>query len=292
MARKSKQRKIARSSATKKNLNSLLVIGLGVMLLAGLAVTSQLNKKINTRTKAAEWNPKIRPSDFTTNITNKYLTLPRGKRIVYKKETEDGLTERVVIRVTDKTKKVALGVETLVYRDKVWLDADDDGDFSQDELIEDTKDYLAQNRLTGDVWYFGEDVKNYEDGVFVGNDGSWQAGVDGALPGIWYKANPNKGDRYYQEYYVGEAEDQVRVVATDASVSVPYGSYRNCVKTFDFTRLDPSSLEYKYYCENVGPGGGALVLAESLAREGKKLVVLEKEELVKVEMNTDDEDDD
>jgi hypothetical protein len=120
-------------------------------------------------------------------------------------------------------------------------------------MVEDTLDYFAQDR-EGNVWYFGEDVSNYENGVLVDKAGSWEAGVDGALPGIVMFGQPEMyiGETYRSEYYVGEAEDMVTLLNTNASVTVPYGAFEDVVLTYDFTPLDPDSHEVKYYAAGVG----------------------------------------
>ncbi len=91
--------------------------------------------------------------------------------------------------VTFMTKEV-LGVTCVVVDDKVWLD---------DELIEVTLDWYAQDK-DGNVWYMDEDTHEYEDGKAVNSEGSREAGVDGAKPGIIMMANPIVGVVYRQEY--------------------------------------------------------------------------------------------
>ena len=125
-------------------------------------------------------DPHVDPADFSTVITNQYFSLPIGLKAKSKGETDDG-TETIEITIPGDTKMV-MGVKTLVYRDKVWLDG---------ELIEDTEDYLAQDK-DGNVWYFGEEVNNFEDGKLVDHDGSWIAGVDGSERA---GARPEKGCR-------------------------------------------------------------------------------------------------
>lgn len=105
-------------------------------------------------------------------------------------------------------------------RDRVWLDG---------ELEEDTYDWSAQDR-DGNVWYSGEDSKEFEDREVVSVAGSWEAGIDGATPGYLMKANPQVGDSYRQEYYAGEAEDMAEVVGLSESASVAYASYEDCLK--------------------------------------------------------------
>ncbi len=60
-------------------------------------------------------------------------------------------------------------------------------------VVEDTYDWYAQD-TDGNVWYLGEDVKDYEDGKVVSTEGSWEAGVDGALPGIVMPGHATAGD--------------------------------------------------------------------------------------------------
>lgn len=251
----------------------LLLAGFGILgfiLLSSSAdfksgVFSNLFQK---QTSEARGNRQsLNPNNFTTEITNKYFTLEPGKKMVYEKQTADGL-ERVEILVTDETKKL-MGVDTLLFRDTVWLD---------DQLHEDTKDYFAQDK-DGNVWYFGEEVDNYENGVVANHDGSWLSGKDGARPGIYILANPKVGDSYKQENYPGVAEDTVDVLSINETVTVPFGTFKNCVKTYDYTPLNPDSREHKWHC----PGVGALVYVVDL-------VTNEKLELIDVTTVGEDEE--
>ncbi len=214
----------------------------------------------NMRLAAEPYNPSIDPATFTTKIDNPYFKLPVGKIMIFEKRTEKGL-ERIEITITGETRKI-IGVETLVYLDREFLNG---------ELIEETKDYIAQDK-DGNVWYFGEDVDNYKDGKLKDHAGAWIAGVKGAKPGIWIKARHVVGDSYRQEYYKGEAEDMVKVVAVDLTVTTNIGVYKNCTKTYEWTPLDPESKEHKYYC----PDAGGLVLVEDITNG-------ERSELKKVE---------
>jgi hypothetical protein len=73
-----------------------------------------------------------------------------------------------------------------------------------------------------------------------------------ALPGYIMKASPTPGDRFHQEYYVGEAEDKAEVVALNVLVTLSDGTSYTCLQTRDFTRLEPDANEYKYYAPDVG----------------------------------------
>lgn len=225
------------------------ILALGVVFFLGTICTQTTqNQNTQNETTSKIYSPVIDPADFSTTINNPFFTVTPGETFTYTSETKEG-TERIEIEITSDTKQV-MGVTTLVYWDRVYLN---------DVLIEDTRDYLAQD-TEGNVWYFGEDVDNYEDGKLQDHEGAWLAGVDGAQPGIWMKAQPVVGETYRQEYYVGEAEDMADVVSLTAAVSVPVGTYENCLQTYDYTPLDPESKEYKYYCKEVA----MLVLEEGV----------------------------
>ncbi|MEK7399723.1 MAG: hypothetical protein AAB116_22510, partial [Candidatus Poribacteria bacterium] len=140
------------------------------------------------------YNPTVDPTNFVTKIDNKYFPLVPGTTFIYQGKTEDG-TERNEVYVSQKTKTI-LGVTCIVIEDRVWVN---------DDLVESTLDWYAQDKV-GDVWYFGEDSKEYDKGAVVSTKGSWEAGVNGAKPGIIMQANPQIGKSYRQEYYKGEAE--------------------------------------------------------------------------------------
>ena len=193
---------------------------------------------------AEQYNPQYKPSDFTIAINNPYFSIPVGTTMIYEAKTKEGL-ERIEIMVPGWTRTVD-SVQTLVFWDRVYRD---------DVLIEDTRDYLAQHTQTGELWYFGEDVDNYENGKFVDHHGAWIAGVNGAKAGIWMLANPQVGDEFRNEYYKGEAEDITKIVAINQTVTVPSGTYDNCVKTLDWSPLFEHTAN-KYFCK--GLAGTAL----------------------------------
>lgn len=230
------------------NPRTKIFIGLIVLLLVVGGVTLFAFNNTN-RTTAAEYNPQINPADFTTNITNQYFALPVGKKLTYETTEQGKVTERVEIEILPETVTIE-GVETVVYLDK---------EYKSGQLVEETRDYLAQHK-NGDVWYFGEDVDNYWNGMLVNHSGSFLHGKDGAKAGIWMKAEQRVGDSYRQEYYVGHAEDIRDTVATGETVTTKSGTYTDCVKVYDWTPLEKNAREHKYHCPEVG----ALVLTEDL----------------------------
>jgi hypothetical protein len=122
---------------------------------------------------------------------------------------------------------------------------------SNGALVEKTTDWYAQ-AANGDVWYFGEDTKEYTNGVVSSTHGTWEAGVDNARPGIVMKAEPRIGDSYRQEYRPGEAEDMASVLRIDASGQAPAGTYRDVVVTKDTDPLNPDKVDEKHYAPGAG----------------------------------------
>jgi hypothetical protein len=185
--------------------------------------------------------PVIDPANFVATVDNPYMPLKPGTTSIYDGKTEKG-NEHNEVYVSTETKDV-LGVTCRVVKDTVVVDG---------VLEERTLDWYAQDKQ-GNVWYFGEDSKEFKDGAVVSTKGSWQAGVDGALPGIVMKANPTIGESYRQEYYQGEAEDWAKVLSLSESVSIPFGSYSEVLMTNEWSALDtPPVYEHKYYAQGVG----------------------------------------
>jgi hypothetical protein len=202
---------------------------------------------------AALFAPGASPADFTTRIDNPYLPMKPGSRWVYRETSVDGSRQKVVVRVTGRTRLIANGVTGRVVRDTVTEGG---------ALVEDTYDWYAQDRR-GNVWYLGEETKDYRKGKVVSTEGSWEAGVDGARAGIVMPAKPRVGMQYRQELYRGHAEDKARVLSLDDQAEVPAGHYRRTLMTKEWNPLEPKVLEYKLYARGVG-----LVLAVGVSGGG------------------------
>jgi hypothetical protein len=181
------------------------------------------------------------PERFSANIDNPYWPMRPGSRWVYR-EVENGLVQRVEVTVTDRT-KVIDGVTARVVHDVVT---------AHGEPVEKTYDWYAQDDA-GNVWYLGENTKEYENGKVVSTAGAWEAGVGGAEAGVIMPAQPEVGLSYRQEYDPGNAEDRARVISVDAKAKVPFGSFDGVLETKDVNPLETNFVEHKYYAEGVGP---------------------------------------
>jgi hypothetical protein len=194
---------------------------------------------VGTPPSSAGYDPKIDPANFVSLVDAPMYPLKPGTVWQYT-VNKAGATERVVITVTHETKKI-LGVTTTVVHDVVTEGG---------QITEDTWDWYAQDR-DGNVWYFGEATTKTEGGR-SSTEGSWQAGVNGAKPGMIMEAHPKVGDLYRQEYAPGIAEDRAEILSLSESVTIRTGSFTGCLKTKDFSALIPDLVENKVFCSGVG----------------------------------------
>jgi hypothetical protein len=204
------------------------------------------------------YQPQVDPADFVDAIDNPYLPLVPGTSWTYE-GVDDGEAQHNEVVVTDDHRTV-MGISAVVVHDTVSVDG---------KVIEDTYDWYAQDG-DGNVWYLGEASTAYEDGTST-TEGSWEAGVDGALPGIVMPADPAKGDAYRQEYLKGEAEDMAEVTKVGTTAEVTAGRYDDVIVTREWTPLEPDVVEEKRYAPGVGQlderktsgGTGGLELVET-----------------------------
>lgn len=203
------------------------------------------------------------PDSFTTTIDNPYWPMTPGTRWTYRETDSAGIELMVEVIVTSETKTIANGIVARVVRDTVSRDG---------AIIEDTFDWYAQD-TAGAIWYLGEDTAEFENGVVVSRDGSFEAGKDGALPGIVIPAAPAVGMAYRQEYYAGQAEDNGEILAVGAMADTPLGHFTDVLLTWDTITIQPKIAQLKFYAPGVGP---VLVLDASGGYGGR-------EELIRVD---------
>ncbi len=200
-------------------------------------------KKETPRYIDNSYKPEVNAAKFANSITitNPYFPVTAGKKYIYEGQTHDGLEKIEEQRLT--TTKTILGITCIIVNFKAFLNG---------TLIEEAWDWYAQDN-EGNVWYFGEDVNNFNtDGSLKDHAGSWEAGVDGAQPGTIMPANPKTGFAYREEYYFNHAEDRAEITGTGLTVTIPLGTYTNCIKTKNWTELEPDLNETKFYAPGIG----------------------------------------
>jgi hypothetical protein len=181
------------------------------------------------------------PKTFAARVTNPWFPLRPGTTDFYR-GIKEGQPSRDVFTVTSKTKMIE-GVRCTVVRDRLYL---------RGHLEERTEDWYAQDR-SGNVWYFGEATAElFQNGAVKTTEGSWQAGVNGAKPGIFMPAHPHPGESGRQEFSRGQAQDHYRVLQLKARVRTPGASSRSGLLTIEWTPLEPGVIDHKLYVKGIG----------------------------------------
>jgi hypothetical protein len=180
-----------------------------------------------------------RASDFSAHVDNQWFPLKPGTRYVYT-GVKDGRPSRDVVTVTHETKAIE-GVPCVVVHDRLYL---------RGHLGERTTDWYSQDKQ-GNVWYFGENTAELDNhGQVTSTQGTWTAGVHGAVPGIYMPAHPHMGQSGRQEFYKGQAEDHYKVIGVFASVTAR--ATKNAVLTQEWTPLEPGTVDHKLYARGIG----------------------------------------
>jgi hypothetical protein len=226
----------------KRGFATIVGVLAAVVPLGGIAAAAKDGQP--SRLPGGSEAVRLDPGDFTTNIDNPYWPMRPGSRWVYRETDPEGARQRVVVTVTDRTKRIANGITARVVHDVVT---------ERGKPVEVTDDWYAQDRA-GNVWYLGEHTTEYANGKPTTTEGSFEAGIDRAQPGVIMPARPKAGLSYRQEYYKGHAEDEARVLSLKEQVEVPFGHFPQgrVLMTSDLNPLKPKMLEYKFYARGVG----------------------------------------
>jgi hypothetical protein len=220
------------------------------MMLAGFALPAI---GVGAQNEEPEFTTDFRLEDcngFKARGVNPFFILKPDYQLVLEGE-EEGATIRVEITVLNKTRTIEvpeLGeVRTRIVEEVETADG---------ELVEISRNFFAICRRTNDVVYFGEEVDIYEEGQIVSHEGAWLAGQPDenglAEPGLIMPGTFLLGSRYYQEIAEGIAQDRAEHTAMGLEVTVPAGTFTDCVEVTETTPLEPGSESVKLYCPSVG----------------------------------------
>jgi hypothetical protein len=231
----------------KAKPNVLCIIITIVLPLAALATISfLLTPSITVNAQNKSWTSSFNLEDcnFSTTGSNSYFILQPGYQLVFA-GVEDDEPLNVTVTISNETKVVGEGIVTRVVEEKVVNGETGD-------LKELTKDYFAICDKTNSVFYFGEDVNNYEDGELVDHEGSWLHGSDNARAGLIMPGTVLLGSRYYQEIAPEVALDKAEVVSMNQTVSVPAGTFNDVVQMKESNDLEPGVEESNLHVPGVG----------------------------------------
>jgi len=215
-----------------KRLSLVRTVGLAILIAASAAlVAAQATQKADFRTTFS-----VDKAKLSNTGRGAYGILEPGYRLHFQSGKDT-----LIVSVLEETKLVD-GVTTRVVEER---------ETEGGQLAEVSRNYFAIDNATGDVYYFGEDVDEYKNGKVTGHEGAWLSGVNGAKFGLIVPGAPKAGDRYYQESAPKVAMDRAEVVAIDEEITVPAGTFKNCLRTKESSALESGS-EDKYYAPGVG----------------------------------------
>jgi hypothetical protein len=183
----------------------------------------------------------IEECTFATTGANTFFILEVGNKLVLEGEQdkEDVCVELTVLNETEMVN----GILTRVFEEREFIDG---------ELAEVSRNFFARCIETNSIFYFGEDVDIYEDGIIVGHEGEWRAGVAGAEPGIIMPGTVVRGSRYFQELAPEVAMDRAEHISVDEEIETPAGDFERCLKVKETTPLEPNSKDIKIHCPGIG----------------------------------------
>lgn len=179
-----------------------------------------------------------------TTVDNPYFGVAGVVYRLYLGEDE-GEPLRIEVALTGRTKTIEWEGGTTDTVESQFIAT------SERDLLEIAVDWFAQDD-EGNVWYFGENVWNYEEGRVANMGGTWIAGEDGP-PGLIMPGEPALGQRFNPENIPGLVFETVEVQEVDGTFTLPSGEELTDVLVLHEV-LDDASEEFKEY----GPGYGNL----------------------------------
>ena len=187
------------------------------------------------------------------NFTNRYQPFQPGGVKIFQ-----GLTGRA--------KSVVVNQYLIETRSFAWNGANvqchilREIDFEGGQLVEISDNHFAQAD-DGTVYYFGELVDNYEDGVLTNHDGSWLVGGPGPAdppgvltdtdPTVFMPAIPGVGDRFKPEDLLPQLDETDNVKQLGITVKVTAGRFKGAIKIEETSSLEPGTTT-KWYAPGVG----------------------------------------
>jgi hypothetical protein len=173
---------------------------------------------------------------FSSIGRNQFFILEPGYQLVL----ESG-EEKVVITVLNEIQKIG-NIETRVIEER----EEENG-----ELKEVSRNFFAICEDHGDVFYFGEEVDDYQNDKVIGHSGTWRADEKDSKAGIIMPGTILLGARHYQEI-APNAMDRAEIISDNVTMNTPAGTFHNCLRVEETSGIDPDEKYYKTYAPGVG----------------------------------------
>jgi hypothetical protein len=174
---------------------------------------------------------------FIEGVDHPYFPITPGTLRIYAGH-HDGEPRREEVRTLGEG-RVIMGVMCTGVRQEVYID---------EALAEVTTEWYAQDH-EGNVWKFGEESHEVEQGHLMPADDSWEAGRDGGEVWMAFPADPVPGTSF--SGYTPLGPDQFHVLSTEERVQVPAGNFEGCMQVLE-NPDDPKDTDIILYARGVG----------------------------------------
>lgn len=190
-----------------------------------------------------EYTSSFRAEDctFTSTGRNPFFILEPNYQLVLS-GGEAGEMAQVIVTVLNETRDVN-GTETRVVEERETFGG---------ELAEISRNFFAICEETNSVFYFGEEVDDYENGILVAHEGAWLAGEGANKAGVIMPGTILLGARYYQEIAPDVALDRAEIIDMGQVIQTPSGEFTDTLITQESSALEPDATELKYYAAGIG----------------------------------------
>jgi hypothetical protein len=178
---------------------------------------------------------------FTSTGRNPFFILEPNYQLVLS-GGDAGDVAQVMITVLNETRDVN-GTETRVVEERETLGG---------ELAEISRNFFAICEETNSVFYFGEEVDDYENGILIAHEGAWLAGEGANKAGVIMPGTILLGARYYQEIAPDIALDRAEIIDMGEVIQTPSGDFTDTLITQETNPLEPDVAELKYYAAAIG----------------------------------------
>jgi len=244
----------------KMLLSAISVLGVALAVSIGIGLTAGIAEAQCPDDDEFTTDFRLKECKFMTKGINPHFILIPGYKLILEGEEEDDEGQTVKIRAE---RTVLSDIEKIEFKDKdgnkikLLSRVVEEREYEDGDLIEVSRNFFAICKNTNSVYYFGEDVDDYEDGEIVGHVGAWRAGENDAIPGLMMPGTFLLGSKYFQERAeADESVDRGENTAMGLDESVTAGNFKDCVEVVDTNPAeqicDTEEGDVKVYCPGVG----------------------------------------
>jgi hypothetical protein len=183
----------------------------------------------------------VKPDQLASTGRSSHFILEPDYQLVYE-STDNKKTVRLVVTVLPETETID-SFETRAVESVELLD---------DLPRRVTRQFLAIDKTTADIYLFGKTVEKYDGWRSAGKGMSWRAGQNGSRLGLLLPGNAQVGQKFYESMASRLSMDRAEVVSTSESIRVPASRFDRCVKIVETSPTSSKRKNERLYAPGVG----------------------------------------